>query len=292
MDRHAVDSDRSAATRLSAGAGVLAVIRVGIVGCNYGRTVLVPAFRLDPRCEVVALAGTDAARTAELARAANVPRGVRRLDGAGRAIRRRRGRDCRRRPAGSRRLRCARSTLGKPVFVEKPMAADLAGARRDARPRQQVGRPDDDRFQLSPNCVLAARQGAARPGRDRPAAPRRRSTGMSRTSRRGCGSRTGRPAATTAAARSAISSATASLSRMVLRADRGSRRPRLSGLPDDRRPETNVTLALRFRVRRRRQPADELRVAISAPAIASNSTATTARWCSPTRRPTTCAASS
>jgi predicted dehydrogenase len=31
------------------------VIGVGIVGCNYGRTVLLPAFRTDPRCEVVAL---------------------------------------------------------------------------------------------------------------------------------------------------------------------------------------------------------------------------------------------
>lgn len=48
---------------------------LGIVGCNYGRTVLIPAFRHDPRCEVVALAGTDAARTAALARAANVSQG-------------------------------------------------------------------------------------------------------------------------------------------------------------------------------------------------------------------------
>src|SRR3972149_3053446 len=49
------------------------LIRLGIVGCNYGRTVLLPAFRTDPRCEVVALAGTDAARTANLAREAGVP---------------------------------------------------------------------------------------------------------------------------------------------------------------------------------------------------------------------------
>ena len=42
------------------------MIRLGIVGSNYGRTVLLPAFRADPRCEVVALAGSDAARTAEL----------------------------------------------------------------------------------------------------------------------------------------------------------------------------------------------------------------------------------
>ena len=48
------------------------MIGVGIVGCNYGRTVLIPAFRDDPRCEVIALAGTDAERTAEFARAANV----------------------------------------------------------------------------------------------------------------------------------------------------------------------------------------------------------------------------
>jgi hypothetical protein len=51
------------------------VIGIGIVGCNYGRTVLIPAFRGDPRCEVVALAGTDSARTVRLARASNVARG-------------------------------------------------------------------------------------------------------------------------------------------------------------------------------------------------------------------------
>ena len=43
------------------------MIRLGIVGTNYGRNVLLPAFRADPRCQVVALAGSDAGRTAELA---------------------------------------------------------------------------------------------------------------------------------------------------------------------------------------------------------------------------------
>jgi len=33
-----------------------------------------PAFRADPRCQVVALAGSDAARTATLVRASNVPK--------------------------------------------------------------------------------------------------------------------------------------------------------------------------------------------------------------------------
>ena len=50
------------------------MIRLGIVGSNYGRTVQLPAFRADSRCEVVALAGSNAARTAELARADNIPK--------------------------------------------------------------------------------------------------------------------------------------------------------------------------------------------------------------------------
>ena len=103
------------------------MIRVGIVGCNYGRTVLLPAFRTDPRCEVVALAGTDAARTAELARAANVARGGGAwsaliedpaVDAVAIAV------------PPSRQPEIARRALeqGKAVFVEKPLAADLAGA--------------------------------------------------------------------------------------------------------------------------------------------------------------------
>ena len=35
------------------------MIAVGVVGSNYGRTVLIPAFRHDRRCEVIALAGAD-----------------------------------------------------------------------------------------------------------------------------------------------------------------------------------------------------------------------------------------
>ena len=50
------------------------MIRLGIVGSNYGRIVQLPAFRADPRCQVVALAGSDLARTAELARAVGVPK--------------------------------------------------------------------------------------------------------------------------------------------------------------------------------------------------------------------------
>jgi predicted dehydrogenase len=107
--------------------GDFGVIGVGIVGSNYGRTVLVPAFRTDARCEVVALAGSDPARTAEFARAANVPRGVgdwRALvdDPAVAAVAIAVPPDLQ--PAIAQRA----LDRGKPVFVEKPLAADLAGA--------------------------------------------------------------------------------------------------------------------------------------------------------------------
>jgi predicted dehydrogenase len=103
------------------------VIRVGVVGCNYGRTVLVPAFRMDPRCEVVALAGSDAARAAEHARASAIARGMgdwralvddRNVDAVAIAV----PPDLQ--PAIARRA----LGLGKAVFVEKPLAADLTAA--------------------------------------------------------------------------------------------------------------------------------------------------------------------
>ena len=116
------------------------MITVGIVGCNYGRTVLLPAFRTDPRCEVVALAGTDAARTADLARAANVARGLgdwRALveDPAVAAVAIAVPPDLQ--PEVARRA----LDLGKPVFVEKPLAADLAGAAAMLQAACRGGRP-------------------------------------------------------------------------------------------------------------------------------------------------------
>ena len=109
------------------------MIGVGIVGSNYGRAVLIPAFRSDARCEVVALAGSDPARTAELARAAKVPRGVgdwRALvdDPAVTAV------AIAVPPVLQPAIAQRALDRGKPVFVEKPLAADLAGAQamRDA----------------------------------------------------------------------------------------------------------------------------------------------------------------
>ena len=101
------------------------MIRLGIVGCNYGRTVQLPAFRLDPRCEVVALAGSDAVRTAELARQSGVAQAfgdwramIKSVDAIAIATP----------PRLQPEIAIAALQRGKPVFVEKPMAADLAGA--------------------------------------------------------------------------------------------------------------------------------------------------------------------
>ena len=108
------------------------MIRLAIVGCNYGRAVQLPAFRADSRCRVVALAGSDAARTAELARQSDIPeafgdwaRMIERpdIDAVAIAVP----------PRLQPEIAVAALKLGKPVFVEKPMAADLAGAAVMAR---------------------------------------------------------------------------------------------------------------------------------------------------------------
>jgi predicted dehydrogenase len=103
------------------------VIRVGIVGCNFGRAVQLPAFRADPRCEVIALAGSDAVRTAELARATNVPKAYgdwRTLveDDAVQAV------AIATIPALQAQIALRALELGKPVFAEKPMADNLDDA--------------------------------------------------------------------------------------------------------------------------------------------------------------------
>jgi predicted dehydrogenase len=104
------------------------VIRLGIVGSNYGLNVQLPAFRADPRCEVIALAGSDAARTTERARAAGIPKAygdwhalVEDADVQAVAIATL--------PSLQSQVAATALALGKPVFAEKPMASDLANAR-------------------------------------------------------------------------------------------------------------------------------------------------------------------
>ncbi len=116
------------------------MIRLGIVGCNYGRTVQLPALRADRRCEVTALAGSNAARTAEFARAANVPKAYgdwRALveDPAVEAV------AIATMPALQARIAVRALELGKPVFAEKPMASTLDDARAMLRQAELSRRP-------------------------------------------------------------------------------------------------------------------------------------------------------
>jgi predicted dehydrogenase len=116
------------------------LIRIGIIGTNYGRDVQLPAFRADPRCEVVALAGRDAGRTAERAREAQIAKAYgdwraliddEQVEAVAIAIP----------PASQAEIACAALLRGKPVFAEKPMAADLASARDMLRQARASGRP-------------------------------------------------------------------------------------------------------------------------------------------------------
>ena len=114
-------------------------VGIGIVGCNYGRLVHLPAFRFDPRCRIVALAGRDAARTAELAKAENIPLAfgtweqlVEHPDVGAVCIATR--------PELQPQIAIHALELGKPVFAEKPMAADLAGAESMVRAAEASGR--------------------------------------------------------------------------------------------------------------------------------------------------------
>jgi predicted dehydrogenase len=120
--------------------GLWTVIRLGIVGCNYGRIVQLPAFRADPRCEVIALAGTDAGRTAELARAAGVPKAY----GDWRALVEDAAVDAvaiATMPALQAQIAVRALELGKPVFAEKPMASTLDDACTMLNQAQRCGLP-------------------------------------------------------------------------------------------------------------------------------------------------------
>ena len=116
------------------------MIRLGIVGTNYGRNIQLPAFRADSRCEVVALAGSDAARTQKLARESGVGKGYggwRDLveDGAVDAV------AIATMPSLQPEIAIRALELGKPVFIEKPMASNLPAAQAMMRQATLSRRP-------------------------------------------------------------------------------------------------------------------------------------------------------
>ncbi len=102
-------------------------LKVGIIGIGYGQAVLLPAFRLDPRCEVVAICASQAERAAKVAEKLNIPRAVgdwRELVSdpqiAALAIATQ--------PALQTEIAQAALAQGKHLFCEKPLAHDRTTA--------------------------------------------------------------------------------------------------------------------------------------------------------------------
>ena len=116
------------------------MIRLGIVGSNFGRNVLLPAFRTDLRCEVTALAGSDAAKTAKLARESGIARACKSwqelvddaaIDAVAIAAP----------PALQPEIAVRALGKGKAVFAEKPLAPGVAEAARMVAAAKDSRRP-------------------------------------------------------------------------------------------------------------------------------------------------------
>lgn len=116
------------------------MIRLGIVGSNFGRNVLLPAFRTDLRCEVTALAGSDAAKTAKLARESGIARACKSwqelvddaaIDAVAIAAP----------PALQPEIAVRALGKGKAVFAEKPLAPGIAEAARMVAAAKASRRP-------------------------------------------------------------------------------------------------------------------------------------------------------
>ena len=107
------------------------MIRVGIIGTNYGLQVHLPAFRADARCHVTAMCGSNRERAATRAKEAGIGLSFDDwnclvehpdVDAVTIAVP----------PSLQPRIALRALELGKPVFAEKPMAASLAEAREMA----------------------------------------------------------------------------------------------------------------------------------------------------------------
>jgi predicted dehydrogenase len=132
------------------------VIRLGIVGCNFGRAVLLPAFRIDPRCRVEALAGTVFSKTQEIAQSESIDQAFGdwraitdhpNLDAVAIAVP----------PTLQPEIAIRALKAGKAVFAEKPLAANLETARAMRDQANASGRPVMIDFEF---CELPAWQRA------------------------------------------------------------------------------------------------------------------------------------
>lgn len=134
------------------------MIRLGIVGSNYGRNVLLPAFRIDRRCQVVAIAGSDPAKTIDIARQSDIPHAFGRwpelvdadnVDAIAIATP----------PSLQPDIAIAALKNGKPIFLEKPLAADLTAARKTvqaAETSKRIAMMDFEFLELDTWCRARA----------------------------------------------------------------------------------------------------------------------------------------
>jgi predicted dehydrogenase len=108
--------------------GPMRRLRVGVIGLRFGSQVHVPAFRSDARCDVIALAGRDASRAADIARTLELASygdwhelvAAADIDAVGIAVP----------PAAQPAIIAEAVRHGKHVFCEKPLAASVADARQ------------------------------------------------------------------------------------------------------------------------------------------------------------------
>jgi predicted dehydrogenase len=119
----------------------LATVGIGIIGLGYGLGVQLPAFRRDRRVEVRALCGRNQKKVREAAEASGVPQTFedwRRLlqapdiDAVVISVP----------PLAQAEIAAEALAANKAVFAQKPLAADLAGAKRIADLAAAKGRPN------------------------------------------------------------------------------------------------------------------------------------------------------
>lgn len=116
------------------------MIRLGIVGSNFGRNVLLPAFRTDPRCEVTGLAGGDPAKTAKLAAENGIAQAYEQwtslvdakdIDAVAIAVP----------PVLQPEIAIRALDRKKPVFLEKPLASNIDDAEHMLKAAKASKRP-------------------------------------------------------------------------------------------------------------------------------------------------------
>jgi len=112
--------------------------RIGVIGIGFGQQVHVPAFRTDPRAEIVAICASRKERAQAVARKL----GIAEAYGDWREMLARPGLDAITLavpPLLQPEMAVAAMQAGKAVFCEKPMAASLEGAKAMARAAQEAG---------------------------------------------------------------------------------------------------------------------------------------------------------